>query len=85
MKGTQQMADTVGNLRSGEPTEIAVMARALAEWSSPQYRWEARHPNNREHWLNVCRTGYEAMAAKHLPEGRAKFKPADEPGVQGDG
>lgn len=45
--------------------EVEVIAKALAEWSSPQYPWEDRHPKNREHWLKLARVGYAAMNDAH--------------------
>lgn len=49
----------------GDAPEVEVIARALAAWSSPQYEWEQRHPNNRDHWLRLARKGYEAILAEH--------------------
>jgi hypothetical protein len=51
-----------------QPGEVIVMAKALAEWSSPQYRWDDRHPNNRQMWLRLARIGYDAMCADRWPE-----------------
>jgi hypothetical protein len=46
--------------------DIEPVARAMAEWSSP-WRWDTRHPKNRDYWRRIAEAVMTGTAEELAP------------------